>query len=64
MEVKLRKSTRLSTGQKSAKAHVKEGDGKFEVRSKKVKVKADRSATKQDNTITVTDYKRINKYNN
>lgn len=62
MEVKLRKSTRLSTGQKSAKAHVKEGDGKFEVRSKKVNV--DKSATDQDNTIIVTDYKRINKYNN
>lgn len=37
MEVKLRKSTRLSTGQKSAKAHVENGDGQFEVRSKKVK---------------------------
>ena len=62
MEVKLRKSTPLSTGQKSAKAHVEEGDGKFEVRSKKVNV--DRSATDQDNTIIVTDYQRINKYNN
>ena len=64
MEVKLRKSTRLSTGQRSAKAHVEDGDGQFEVRSKKLKVKADRSATKQDNTIIVTDYQRINKYNN
>lgn len=62
MEVKLRKSTRLSTGQKSAKDHVKEGDGKFEVRSKKVNV--DKSTTDQDNTIIVTDYQRINKYNN
>ena len=42
MEVKLRKSTRLSKGQKSAKAHVENGDDQFEVRSKKVKVKADR----------------------
>lgn len=62
MEVKLRKSTRFSKGQKSAKAHVKNGDGQFEVRSKKVNI--DRSATDQDNTIIVTDYQRINKYNN
>ena len=50
-------STPLSKGQKEAKKNVNNGNGEFEVRSKK-----DNQGLKPDDLIRVKEYKRINKY--
>ena len=58
MEVKLRKSTRLSTGQKSAKAHVNEGNQLFYPKGEN----SNKLNLGENKTITVSRYEVRYKY--
>ena len=60
VEIKLRESTNLSTGQRAAREHVKLGDGSFKVQSAKVN-----GTPLQDYpAIKVTNYIKKTKYDN
>ncbi len=55
IETKLSQSTKLSAGQKAAKAHIEKGNKRFEVRSKK-------DGYNKNYEIQIDNWKRKNKY--
>ena len=60
IEIKLRKSTKLSDGQKAAREHVKKGDGNFNVKSTKI----NGTPIENQQIIKVTNYIKRTKYDN